>query len=214
MPRRTVDDVTGPVADLGSASILRPAVITYDAARFDDVCAVLAQKVQENGPVDLVVGIATGGDYVAAALAVHMPPATVVGSVKIQRPGTVVKRKLRIWRLLRYLPKSVTAQLRWLEVEWREAAYRVRRSGPSERNPRPMSADLPTLDRFRHVLIVDDTVDSGDTLAHACSVVRGRYPNASITTAVIASTWRRPGFVPDICLYPRTLVRFPWSMDA
>jgi hypoxanthine phosphoribosyltransferase len=148
-------------------------------------------------------------------MSAYLPTNTTVVSIKVQRPSTAVKHHLQLARLLSRLPRGLTDQLRWVEVEWREATHRLAGRRTDERVQSDLVvANLPTVVGAAHILVVDDTVDSGDTLRHACAVVRKRYQTAAITTAVIASTWRDPPVAPDICLYPRTLIRFPWSMDA
>ncbi|MBC7799187.1 MAG: hypothetical protein H7Z10_01075, partial [Gemmatimonadaceae bacterium] len=65
------------------------------------------------------------------------------------------------------------------------------------------------------VLIVDDAVDSGATLAAVLAEVRRLAPpGARIETAAITVTTAAPIATPDHALFNRQLCRFPWSMDA
>jgi len=195
-------------------TVLRqPQMIDCDPARFDEVCRLLAEAVNRRYQPDLVVGIATGGAHVAERMRPFFAHEPSMTNIRIRRAGTAVKGKLKASSTLPLLPRPVANGLRWLEVEAREAAYRAKNADVT------MSArETEDLDRLapaaRRVLIVDDMVDSGRTLEAAAAAVRARNSSCTVTTAVIASSWRKPPVQPDICLYDRTLVRFPWSMDA
>ena len=65
------------------------------------------------------------------------------------------------------------------------------------------------------VLIVDDAIDSGKTMWMVAEGVRRVLPSAKVKTAVITVTTKKPLIVPDFSLYNnRTLIRFPWAIDA
>lgn len=67
----------------------------------------------------------------------------------------------------------------------------------------------------QNILIVDDAVDSGATLLAVVEAVRIDMPGAEVRSAVITQTTPSPVITPDYTLYNnRTLIRFPWSMDA
>ncbi|WP_200763844.1 phosphoribosyltransferase [Nitrosophilus alvini] len=56
--------------------------------------------------------------------------------------------------------------------------------------------NIPDLKNFRKILIVDDIVDSGDTMRKIISVLKKRYPDAEFK---VAALFYRPdaGFKPD-----------------
>lgn len=64
------------------------------------------------------------------------------------------------------------------------------------------------------VLLVDDAVDSGETMAAVIDFLKRAKPELRIHTAVITTTMSDPLTPPEFTLYHETLVRFPWSMDA
>lgn len=196
--------------------MLLPEAVELYAQDFDGACRLLAQRLEPYRP-DLLVGIATGGAYVAQLVQPCLSTAPTLLTVRVQRPGTAAKEALRLRSAISHLPRSVTDLLRWAEVEYREAT--VRRELPAadlyERAARlAEEAGLHTAERYERCVIVDDTIDSGRTLRLAEAAVRLAQPQATITTAVLASTWRRPPVRPDVCLFDRTLLRLPWSLDA
>jgi xanthine phosphoribosyltransferase len=83
----------------------------------------------------------------------------------------------------------------------------------SEKLKEVMVFNVPNLGRTKRVLIVDDIVDSGDTLVEVLKVLEAQYPSiefftASIfykPTAVIEPTW----WVKE----PKGWIEFFWSED-
>jgi hypoxanthine phosphoribosyltransferase len=64
------------------------------------------------------------------------------------------------------------------------------------------------------IVVVDDAVDSGATLARVLDAVSQRAPGAEIRSAVVTVTTPEPWVTPRYTLYSRQLCRFPWSLDA
>lgn len=194
--------------------------MAVDDAAFGDLCRELACAVEATvGRVpDVVVGIAQGGSHVADRACESMPAARRL-DVRVRRPGTEMKEALRLRPLLSRLPRPVTDLLRVAEVRYREAAWRARRrradgTPPSAELTAALRSRAAVLRSARDVVIVDDTVDSGRTMATVRQGVREVAPDARVWTAVITSTWRRPPVVPDVVLRDRVLMRFPWSHDV
>ncbi|WP_298459329.1 phosphoribosyltransferase [uncultured Cellulomonas sp.] len=182
------------------------------------MCAQLAERIRPYDP-DLVVGIATGGADVAVAIAESLGGPRVA-IVKSQRPGTLVKQSRPVAGMLAALPERLANHARWLEVEYRELAYylHVRRHGSDQSEPQSRIVDpealAETVAEASRVLVVDDTLDSGQTLRGVVDAVREANPAADVHTAVLATTWRRPPVHPDYVLKPRLLLRLPSSFDA
>lgn len=186
----------------------------------DDLCRDLATAIESTvgRAPDVVIGIAQGGSHVADRVCRAMPTSGRI-DVRVCRTGTAVKEALRVRHLLSRLPAPVTNLLRVVEVSYREAAWHVRRrkvdeTAASTEVASALRSNSAMLRRARDIVIVDDTVDSGRTLATVREEVRRVCPRPRVWTAVITSTWRRPPLVPDVVLLDRVLVRFPWSHDA
>ena len=199
-------------------ALQRPIVKRVTDRELHSMCLELADRIRPFDP-DLVVGIATGGVEVAEAIAQCLGGPRVA-IVKSQRPGTLVKQSVVVSRVLASLPERLANLARWFEVEYREVAYylHVRRHGGDRSTPQDRIVEPQALadavSQASRVLVVDDTLDSGQTLRGVVEAVRAANPRAQLRTAVIATTWRRPPVDPDYVVQPRLLLRLPSSFDA
>lgn len=180
-------------------------VVTLDSEKFADSCRCLAAMVEQGGfSPDVLVGIRTGGEHVARAMLPAFFKAPRMECVELRRPTTASKSRVR--GLLSRLPRCVADLLRI--VESKVLSMRNPRRRPFDNLPQ----SLRSLAGAR-VLIVDDAVDSGATMLAVTEAIRAANPQARVMTAAITLTTRRPLIAPDYSLF-KTLVRFPWSMDA
>lgn len=193
-------------------------VITLHPEKFAAECARLGEETLKQGPFDLVVGIRTGGARVADAVCHEGSPLAAVRrhDVRLQRASTPGRTEAtRGW--LKRVPRPILNLMRMGESLWdgrhpatRHDVERAKRRLELDDAGSPMIADTPP----RSILIIDDAVDSGVTLAATVETMRELYPDAHIVTAVLTVT--RPDAIisPDIALHrDRTLIRFPWSND-
>jgi hypothetical protein len=135
-----------------------------------------------------------------------------------RRELTQVKSRLKLVRtLLSALPQPAADLLRRVEHRLITA--------PRAHVARPRQIDRTEVDTIgarvtmlplpAKILVVDDAVDSGTTLATALQVLRDVCPpGTAIRSAVITQTLDRPIVRPDYVLHRDTLCRFPWSFDA
>jgi hypoxanthine phosphoribosyltransferase len=196
-----------------------PDVVSFDQYHFDDACAALMDRVLEGGRPDALIGIRTGGMYVAEAMARSDGGRMPVLSMTCRRPTTSYKQGIATLKtLVTSLPRPVVDRLR----VWEHAML----------TSRPRSAPLPghqfdpeelaeldhwmaTSGRAPSLVVVDDAVDSGATLFRVLEAVLHRAaPPTYIRSAVITVTTQRPLISPDYSLYHGQLCRFPWSLDA
>lgn len=205
-------------------------VTTLDDTGFDKACAELQNIVEASGfKPDYIVGIRTGG----AVVAERMFPALPHIDVASRRPSTKAKRSVagRVLRgVLLLTPRALRDRLRIMEAERLERQYdRLRAEDQADPDAgllrkkigrRSDRIEWPRLPEGSNVLIVDDAVDSGVTLAAVVSSLRKRSEMMSpdrplcIRTAVITSTFAHPLTESDFTLYnDRRLIRFPWSID-
>jgi hypothetical protein len=135
-----------------------------------------------------------------------------------RRASTGAKSRFKLLpAVLAVLPRPAVDCLRWLEhrllspqrrrraqlqhVDHAEAAAIGRHLAQGPASPR--------------VLVVDDAVDSGLTLATVLRVLREISPsNTQFRSAVVTVTLEHPLAEPDFALYRGVLCRFPWSFDA
>lgn len=197
----------------------RPVVKGLDNGQLRALCAELAEQVRSFDP-DVVVGIATGGVDVAMEIARSLGTAPPVLIVKSQRPGTRIKEGRLASSTIKSLPLPLANLARVLEVEYREVRYYARLSanGPDQALPASRIQGLDALAAglvgAARVLVVDDTLDSGETMSGVLSATRSANPAAEVRSAVLATTWRRPPVTADYVLHPRLLLRLPSSFDA
>lgn len=177
-------------------------VITLDSVSFRHECTRLEAIVTESGFIpDLILSIRTGGLYVGEKMFADVRHE----SVTLQRPSTKAKRA-PVKKIIRLLPRPVLDLLRIAESWWLENKKHTKQ---------PASFILPPMQDAQNILIVDDAVDSGATLLAVVEAVRTDMPGAEVRSAVITQTTLSPMITPDYTLYNnRTLIRFPWSMDA
>lgn len=180
-------------------------VITLDNTRFSDSCRELGAKIASSGfSPDIVVGIRTGGEYVARIVSSLLPGEPRVVSVDMQRPSTPAKKRLA--RIIRMLPRPLTDFLRIIESKFlasRPPAVRHLATLPQLLNPAPGS----------DILVCDDAIDGGATMEAVVRKIREANPQARIRTASLTVTTAHPIITPDYSLFT-DLLRFPWSMDA
>lgn len=192
-------------------------VIDFDWPGFERF-AIQEALVGVRGLV-VVIGVAEGGLPLARRiheLALERESTTsVYTELKCQRPSTQMKKKSagreRIVRaLLSLLSKE---SLDWLRaLEHRHLVKR--RSGDLERNIE--LGDVVSLESADLVLIVDDAIDSGASMARIRSYLsrdRG-VATEKIRVIVAAVTQSSPLVEPDFVWSRGALVRFPWSLDA
>lgn len=190
-------------------------VITLDKQQFSLACKQLAGLIVQHGVTDfsVVVPIITGGSIVADEIMPHLPE-TPRFDILFQRKSTEVKNKSGLFfKLLLKMPRFISDFLRMAESEYLNLTSQRKISRLPE-IPEKLKEILKKTDARHPVLIIDDSVDTGVTVASLIESIRQINPELKTVVAALTSTMPSPLVEPDICLYkPRTLVRFPWSKD-
>ena len=177
--------------------------LSIDGAKKQSV--ILAQKIADsNFRPDCVVFIAKGayliGDSVAAYF--NIPLLEISASRKTNR------FKSSISTLLKYIPRSVRKLLRKTELR---SGFHAGQTGRDVSFP-PEKWE-PYKDSSR-ILIVDDSVDSGNTALAVTSAVRAYFPCAQIRFASLNYFPSLSAVTPDYFLYQDTILCGPWSKDS
>jgi hypoxanthine phosphoribosyltransferase len=163
-----------------------------------------------------VVGIAEGGARVVEAM--RLPDHLPVFTCTLRRPSTERKRAhTGSLSVLRRLPYGVSDRIRQIE----DLTLRLRSQPTREPSPTLVASvreivDSVTQNGLRRVVVVDDALDSGSTMACVMALLRQGLPReADVRSAVLTVTRDRSQLLiqPDFSLYERVLVRFPWSLD-
>ncbi len=181
-------------------------VITINNDDFDGYCRSLELKCDDFRP-DLVIGIATGGDYVAERMFIEIPHA----SIRLRRPTSESKDAHKhLFRVIRLLPLPLLDLFRICEA-W---LLRFRKIDILRDVHIPENLKASIINSHR-ILVVDDAVDSGGTLKSIVNALnRLKADNCVVKSAVITVTTDNPVIIPDFHLFAnRTLIRFPWSKD-
>jgi len=205
-----------------NVNLRQPDVVSFDKASFDEACATLMQQVVQDHWPDLLIGIRTGGLYVAESMAKSVDFSLPVLSLTCRRNSTGAKNRLGpVKKLIARLPRPMVDRLRVIE-------HAILTRKPSRARLYNFTFDqgeLAVLDDWLReagpkpsIVVVDDAVDTGTTLALTLDAVARHAPGADIRSAVITVTtdrpWASPWATPRYTLYRRQLCRFPWSLDA
>ena len=180
-------------------------VKTLSSHDFDQACKSLEALAAPFCP-DLVIAIPTGGCFVAQRMFADVPHLNIGNS----RPSTKTKNKhLNAMKLLRFLPRFMTNALRIIE------AHRLARKPHPLKPVNISNADKLSITRAHRILIVDDAVDSGATMASLLEALNNIPGQRQIRCAAITSTTPSPLITPHFLLFNNsTLIRFPWAADA
>ncbi len=171
-------------------------------AQLPDICKQMAQNIRDiQFSPTLIVAIERAGRLLASNLQEHInAPMT---SIYATRPGTNSKHKYSA--ILKFLPKGVRSSLRVLELH--SGFHRANSS-------REVHCPLPLSSIDDHVLLVDDSIDTGNTMQSVIDFLLERgFSRSRIRTAVINITLKNPLVKPDVFLL-RNLCSFPWSADS
>ena len=183
-------------------------VITLNDIEFQESCRQLFSLI--NRDFDLVVGIMKGGDFVLKTYQSYAPKkGQSYGVVDLQRTTTGFKKKRILKYLLRNLPYSILDKIRVYEFHWLNRKLKNQIIEPVE--DFDMALDRP--EEVKHILVLDDAIDSGATMLSTVKGLSKKYPRARIVTAVVAWTNSNSIYQPDYYRFKGVLIRFPWSLD-
>lgn len=196
----------------------KKSVITLEHSDLVEVMRELWEMIEEkHGEPDGIVGIATGGLYCAELL--KKITTAPVFTCSMKRPATEIKEKFSTKLILKLLPYSVTDRLRLMEDNLLERKT-LQHAAEIPKATDMLMEDLEDIVKvclslkLRHIVIIDDALDSGATMACVLANLKGKLPDFVKThTAVITQTRKQVLLKPDFKVYTETLCRFPWSFD-
>lgn len=191
-------------------------VITFDNKKFEEHSELLADTVAADGLCfDAIVGVKRGGSTVCDAFCRHFPSSRYGLRTDVRKQRNSTKRKGgRVSSILKRLPYWMLNIMRMGESEVLSLRHRFSNYHPSlVEMPEVLKRLLKTLKNPR-ILVIDDAIDSGDTLYAVVQTLKKVNPSVGVKVAVITVTTKSPRMVPDYYIYNnRTLIRFPWSND-
>ncbi|MDE6295896.1 MAG: hypothetical protein K2M03_07525 [Muribaculaceae bacterium] len=195
-------------------------VRTISSGNFDRECARLESQVRAGGYTpDCVIGIESGGRYVAERMFMDVPHLYT----RLQRDSTGFKSGHRgevLKGIFRFVPRFCLNRMRKIEAKRLSESHHALLSDSEKLlalfESKCREIRLPDLGDYRRILIVDDAVDSGMTMVAVLKRVRDMCgQGCDVRTAVVTVTEDSPLTSPDYTLYNnKTLIRFPWSLDS
>ncbi|MCR4325395.1 MAG: phosphoribosyltransferase family protein [Patescibacteria group bacterium] len=107
------------------------------------------------------------------------------------------------------VPLAILAE----EFDTRNVATFSAHSYAGEKRGKITITSTPRADmRGKKVLLVDEIVDSGETIRHVAALIAKRYHAREVRTAVIVVNTKRASFAPDYCaMKTGQWVVFPWE---
>ena len=190
-------------------------VKTIDNTGLQSATNALNELIIQNFVPDIIIGIRTGGYIIAEIMANELQKKPLLLAISRQRTSTHRKSKIKfLKRILSFLPYKVTDYLRVLEHKHLNSKPMKQQSfSPNIDELSTLRGVLRTRENYK-ILIVDDAVDSGETMKAVSDVVRAEANSACIIkTAAITVTTDSPLIQPDYALYRHVLCRLPWSFD-
>jgi hypoxanthine phosphoribosyltransferase len=181
--------------------------------QFDETCSSLIKLIDQRLAPDLIIGIESGGGEILRNIVASNPGKHAHCYVRAARNGTKLKTGLKIGAALRRLPRVINDALRIAEHIYREFRFQLQPK-ITPRNVEIADADVEKIKAAKAICLVDDAVDTGSSISQIKKLIAELNPNAIVTVASVVQTFRQPIVVPDLTLYSRVLVRFPWSEDA
>lgn len=198
-------------------------VVTLDENVLEEHVERLAAAVAEavpQGGFDALIGVKRGGAIVCDAFCRHFPKSDYGfrTDVFLQRRSTRKKSAL-VGALLKKLPYWLLDLMRMGESRILELQNRGKNSKCGQKFAQTVELPENLYQMLRakeapEVLIIDDAIDSGNTLAAVSGALRKENPHVATTVAVITETTPTSRMRADFTIYhDRTLIRFPWSND-
>ena len=155
-----------------------------------------------NKDYDLTVFIAKASYIIGADLArINNTPLL---EMKCSRRGTIIKNMIS--PLLRHLPESILLRMREMELQ--------RCHHYDNKRQLLFYKDLfEYYENSKHILLVDDSVDTGKNIEICENELKKIYKNARIETAAL-NVMSNTSKYTDYYLYEDTILRGPWSIDS
>lgn len=192
-------------------------VVTLNETRLNECAKTLAQMIAESDTsgFDALIAIRRGGSFVCDAFCRFFPQERYKErfDITLQRPSTKSKNSF-LGAILKKLPYFLLNILRIMEaiILTGRKSQKVR-EGVKVNLPDRL-VEILMREEEPKVLIVDDAIDSGNTLFAIENTLKKKNPQVRISVTVLTVTTSNPIRDADYFLYHNgTLIRFPWSND-
>lgn len=199
---------------------------TIVGKKFDELCFELASNIiDSNYNPDIVIGIKNGGDVVGKKVFKYLKMSNSrlkYFSISTRHKSTNNFEKINLGKFLQYIPNFLLNIIRIVQIITYEKLFdwfKFKRKYDIDYNIDKELIHLMHLGN-KKILIIDDAIDSGLTMQYTLSNIkikglpRPRKKSNEIKIAVATVTYSNPIIKPDYQLYNKTIIRFPWALDA
>lgn len=179
----------------------------YSLESLRDESIKLARLVEKDGyRPDCVAYLARGGWAIGKAISEHFGAPLI--ELSAHRSGNAAKE--RSASLLARLPRSIRRALREWEMKKRLSGD----NGETQRKSVRLTERYDAPADARRILLVDDSADTGSSLAAACEKLSDMFPGADVRTAVLNIFPRAKSAARiDWYMYESSLLCLPSSKD-
>ena len=188
-------------------------VLTISTQQLDILSKQLLTKVQEDLSPDMLMGVATGGVYVSRPMYEELLLQKWQGAyheVKLQRSSTQTKKRLSLKSLFRLLPYPLLNLLRSIESK---VSQTFQSKNTQDKHIDFDKSCISSLVASKKLLLIDDAIDTGNTILAIKEAIYLINPHIEIHIAVLTLTHKEPYSYPEYCLFDRVLLRCPWAED-
>lgn len=170
----------------------------------NDYCSKLYKKIIKDFNYDLVIFVAKGGYSLGKNMALLNDCDFL--EVIAERKGNKLKQKIK--PLFKFLPKKLTVFIR--EKELKSGMHSKHSERKIQFNEKAYSRYK---DKINNVLIIDDSVDTGNTVNITLNLIRGYFKKANVKFASL-NVMKKSNIYPDYYLFEDTIIKGPWSSDS
>lgn len=182
-------------------------VITLNRNDIKEYCKQLYYKIKSSGmQPDLILAIKNGGIEIGEELYRNFKNENC--EFQICHPVRKKSQNKKILKdLISNLPYFILDYIRIFEAKF---LFKKNLRGDFIKIEFPQK-----LKSYKSILIVDDAIDSGQTLNLVHKAIEQMNPSATLKSCVFTITRPNPLIRPDFYLYnDQILIRFPWSIDS
>mgnify|MGYP003290066005 CR=1 FL=1 len=166
-------------------------------------CNELYEIIIDNYQYELVIFVAKGSYIIGKKMSdlQNVPLLEICAMRKAGRIKKVLKPLFRI------IPKKILIMLRKREMN---SSYHDKNEN------RQVSFNEEKYKKYKNIkkiLLVDDSIDSGNSIIETRKVLNKYFDNAEIKVAVF-NVMDKSAIIPDYYLYKNTMINGPWSSDS
>lgn len=191
-------------------------VITLDDIEFKQACFRLASKIIDKDDVVALIGVRTGGAVVARQIFDCLGKKNKelkYFEVSASRAATAAKSSYGAKKLFKFFPRVILDYMRVVEHYLVNIRMRF-----FHKVNRSVDCDDALIDYLKSInagilYLIDDAIDSGATVKKLIEEFSSINSELEIRVAVLVVTQKDPLVLPDVSLYQKVLLRFPWSND-